>query len=139
MPASAKSPGGLSADDGCRRIKAKKLPLPGEQAPQGVVVSLPLHVSLHGKLTIIQVRVESALCQEGFMVALFDDVSVFHYQDNISTLDGGETMGYDKAGAAFHHRGKCILDLDLGTGIDGGGCLIEDQHGRQAQHNSGNA
>ena len=72
------------------------------------------------------------------MVALFDDVSVFHYQDDISALDGGESVGYDKAGAAFHHRGKCILDLDLGTGIDGGGCLIEDQHGRQAQHNSGN-
>ena len=73
------------------------------------------------------------------MVALFDDIAVFHYQDDISTLDGGKTMGYYKAGAAFHHRGKCILDLDLGTGIDGGGCLIEDQHGRQAQHNSGNA
>ena len=95
--------------------------------------------SLHGKLAIIQIRVESALCQEGFMVALFDDIAVFHYQDDIRTLDGGETMGYNKAGAAFHHRGKCILDLDLGTGIDGGGCLIEDQHGRQAQHNSGNA
>ena len=73
------------------------------------------------------------------MVALFDDIAVFHYQDDIRTLDGGEAMGYDKAGAAFHHRGKCILDLDLGTGIDGGCCLIEDQHGRQAQHNSGNA
>ena len=98
-----------------------------------------LSVSLHGKLAIIQVRVESALCQEGFMVALFDDIAVFHYQDDISALDGGESVGYDKAGAAFHHRGKCILDLDLGTGIDGGCCLIEDQHGRQAQHNSGNA
>lgn len=98
-----------------------------------------LSVSLHGKLAIIQVRVESALCQEGFMVALFDDIAVFHYQDDISALNGGESVGYDKAGAAFHHRGKCILDLDFGTGIDGGGCLIEDQHGRQAQHYSGNA
>ena len=52
------------------------------------------------------------------MVALFDDIAVFHYQDDISALDGGESVGYDKAGAAFHHRGKCILDLDLGTGID---------------------
>ena len=52
------------------------------------------------------------------MVALFDDIAVFHYQDDISALDGGESVAYDKAGAAFHHRGKCILDLDLGTGID---------------------
>ena len=73
------------------------------------------------------------------MIALFDDVSVFHDQDDISTLDGGETMSYDKAGTSFHHLGECVLDLDLGTGIDGGGCLIEDQHGRQAQHDSGNA
>ena len=138
MPASAKSPGGLSSDDGCRRIKSKKLPLPGEQAPQGVVVSLPLHGSLHGKLAVIQIRVETALCQQGLMVALFDDVSVFHYQDDISALDGGKSVGYDEAGAAFHHFGECVLDLDLGTGIDGGGGLIEDQHGRQAQHHSGN-
>lgn len=137
MPASAKSPGGLSSDDGCRRNKPKKEPvwLASYQTGSFLVLS----VSLHGKLAIIQVRVESALCQEGFMVALFDDIAVFHYQDDISALDGGESVGYDKAGAAFHHRGKCILDLDLGTGIDGGGCLIEDQHGRQAQHYSGNA
>ena len=63
------------------------------------------------------------------MVTLFDDVSVFHYQDDISALDGGKSVGYDEAGATFHHFGKCVLDLDLGTGIDGGGCLIEDQHG----------
>ena len=88
MPASAKSPGGLSSDDGCRRIKSKKLPLPGEQAPQGVVVSLPLHVSLHGKLAIVQIRVESTLCQEGFMVALLDDIAVFHYQDEICVSYG---------------------------------------------------
>ena len=72
------------------------------------------------------------------MVALFDDIAVFHYQDDISALDGGKTMGYDKAGAAFHHRGKCILDLHLCTGIDGRGCLIENQHGWAAQHQSGN-
>lgn len=55
------------------------------------------------------------------MVTLFDDVSVFHYQDDISALDGGKSVGYDEAGATFHHFGKCVLDLDLGTGIDGGG------------------
>ena len=64
------------------------------------------------------------------MVALFDDIAVFHYQDDISALNGGESVGYDKAGATFHHRGKGILDLDLGTGIDGGGRLIEDQYRR---------
>ena len=27
------------------------------------------------------------------MVALFDDIAVFHYQDDISALDGGEIAG----------------------------------------------
>ena len=44
------------------------------------------------------------------MVALFDDVSVFHYQDDISALDGGKSVGYDEASAAFHHFGECVLD-----------------------------
>ena len=46
-------------------------------------------------------------------------------------------MCHDKAGAAFHHVGKGLLDLDLSTGIDAGGCLIQDQHRRQAEHDSG--
>ena len=123
--------------DGCRRIKTKKQPPTGEQAPHWVVVSLSLHGSLHGKLTIIQIRIKSALSQQTLMVALFDNVSVFHYQNDIGALDGGEAVGYYEAGAAFHHFGECVLDLDFGTGVDGGGCLIEDQHGRQAQHDSG--
>ena len=42
------------------------------------------------------------------MVALFDDIAVFHYQDDISALDGGESVGYDKAGAAFQiGRASC--------------------------------
>ena len=96
-----------------------------------------LYNLLYGELTVIKVSIKSALSQQGLVVALFDDVSVFHYKDDIGTLDGGKSVGYDEAGAAFHHFGECILDLDLGTGINGGGCLIQDQHGRQAQHDSG--
>ena len=48
-------------------------------------------------------------------------------------------MCNNKAGTAFHHGSESLLDTDLGAGIDGRGCLIEDQHRRQAQHDAGNA
>ena len=40
MPASAKSPGGLSSDDGCRRIKIERNNLLCEQAPTEVFRSI---------------------------------------------------------------------------------------------------
>ena len=65
------------------------------------------------------------------MIALLYDMAISHYQNHIGLTDGRQTVGYDKAGSAFHHGGKCFLDADLGSGIDGGGCLIQDQHWRQ--------
>ena len=47
-------------------------------------------------------------------------------------------MSYDKAGSPFHHPCKGILNLDLRSGVDGGGCLVQYEHGRKAQHHSGN-
>ena len=56
------------------------------------------------------------------MVALFDDVSVFHYQDDISALDGGKSVGYDEAGAAVtagpvEVDGNVITSRGMGTSI----------------------
>jgi hypothetical protein len=46
---------------------------------------------------------------------------------------------HDKAGAPLHHAGKGLLDAHLGAGINGGGGLVQDQHGRQAEHHAGDA
>ena len=48
-------------------------------------------------------------------------------------------MGHDEAGAAPHHPGKGGLDAHLGTGINGGGGLVQNQHGGQAEHDTGDA
>ena len=48
-------------------------------------------------------------------------------------------MGDNEAGPPLHHSGKCILDPDLRPGIDGGGGLVQYQHGRQTEHHSGDA
>ena len=53
------------------------------------------------------------------MIALFDNVSVLHHQDDVRLPDGGETMRNDEAGSALHHGCKSILNLQLGAGIDG--------------------
>lgn len=40
------------------------------------------------KLAFIQVCVEAALLEEAFVVALFNNVAVFHNQDNVCFLNG---------------------------------------------------
>ena len=42
---------------------------------------------LYSKLAVVQVSVESVFSEEFLMVALFDDVTVLHYKDNVSLAD----------------------------------------------------
>ena len=90
------------------------------------------HISmLRRKLAVIQVGVEAALIKECYMVALFYNMTVLHDKYDIRILDGGESVGYDKACTSFHHGIKCLADLKLCSGIDGGCGLIEYQHRRK--------
>ena len=82
------------------------------------------------ELAVVQVCIEAALRQQAVVVTLFDDVAVLHHQNDIGLTDGGQSVCYDKAGSALHHPGECILYLDFRTGINGGGCLVQNQHGR---------
>ena len=40
------------------------------------------------------------------MRTLFNDAAVFHNQNDICLLNGGEPVGNNKAGAVFHELGK---------------------------------
>ena len=86
-------------------------------------------VTLLTKLTVIQLCVEPILFHQLAMIALLDDRAVFHHQDHIRRADGRQPVGNDKAGSALHHPSEGILDLQFRTGIDGGGGLVQDQHG----------
>ena len=66
-------------------------------------------------------------CQQLFMIALLDDVSVLHDQDQICIFDGGKSVGNDKTCSALHQIIHGFLDLNLGSGIYGRSCLIQDQ------------
>ena len=89
------------------------------------------------ELAVIQICIESALCQQFLMITLLDDVPILHDQNDISLTDGGQSVGNDEGGASFHHAVKGLLNLDLGTGIDGRSRLIQNQHGGKTQHDTG--
>lgn len=54
-------------------------------------IKVPLFVTaglvLYSKLAIVQISVESVFSEEFLVVALFDDVTVLHYKDNVSLAD----------------------------------------------------
>ena len=65
------------------------------------------------------------------------NLSVFHDEDQRSVADRGQTVGNDETRSALHQLVKRLLNLQFGTGIDAGGRLVEDQHRRQAEHDTG--
>ena len=82
-----------------------------------------------GTAGVIEVGIEAVLCDQLVVCALFYYVSVLHYQNEIGVAYGGEAVGNYERGSAFHQKSECGLDLLLGSGIDGGGRFVKDQHG----------
>lgn len=91
------------------------------------------------ELTVVKSMVETSFGDQFIVTTLFNNTSILHNQDFVSITDGGETMGYNKAGASFHKTLKSFLYHKLCTGIDTGCSFVKDQHRRQTEHNSGDA
>jgi len=60
------------------------------------------------------------------MRALLFDVAIFHHQEQIGLLDGGQSVGDDKARPALHQLVHGALDAVLGEGIDIGSGLVQE-------------
>ena len=73
---------------------------------------------------MIQFCIETASFQKCFMTSLFNDISIFHYKDDIRFTDCGKSVSNNKAGSSFHHSCKRLLNLNFCTGIDAGSCFI---------------
>ena len=71
------------------------------------------------------------------MSALFHNVSLIHNHNAIRFLDGTQPVRYDKTGPTLHHFGERLLNPDLRTGIDAACSLVQNEHGRIAQHHPG--
>ncbi len=91
------------------------------------------------ELAAIQGVVEAALGQQLLVAALLDDLAVAHHQNQVRIADGAQPVGHHKAGAALHELIEGLLDQHLRAGIDAGGRLVQNQHGRQGQHHTGDA
>ena len=79
------------------------------------------------KLAVIKICVKAFCCKQLFVTALLDNIAILHNQDQVRILDGGKPVGNDKACSALHQVIHGLLDLDLCSGINRGGCLIQDQ------------
>ncbi len=90
------------------------------------------------ELAVVELGVEAALRQQFVVIALLDDAAVLHNEDDVGLADGGQAVGHDEARAALHHPGKGSLDAHFRAGIDGGSCLVQDQHRGQTEHDAGN-
>ena len=70
------------------------------------------------------------------MVSGLDDVTVLHHDDDVGAAYRRETVRHNEARAPLHHLSERALYLHLGSGIDGGGRFVENQHRRQAEHDA---
>ena len=80
-----------------------------------------------GELAVVQVGVESVLCEQLLVGALLNDRTVVHDQDMVRVSDGRETVGDDEAGPASHQASHGLLNENFGPCIDTACSFIENQ------------
>ena len=68
------------------------------------------------------------LADQVFVVTALYNLTVIQYDDCIAVADSGESMGDYEYGTAFHQVIHTFLYDALCTGIDTGGCFIQDQY-----------
>ena len=60
------------------------------------------------------------------MITMFDDIAVYHDEDDVRILNSGQTMGDDKASPSHHELAESLLNQDFCPSINGGSRLIQD-------------
>ena len=62
------------------------------------------------------------------MAAALDDPALLHDHDAVRVADRGETVGDDEGGTALHEGVQAFLYQLFGTGVDGAGGFVQNQH-----------
>ena len=78
---------------------------------------------------MVQPVVEALLADQLLVVALLDDGAVLDHQNGVGVLDGGKSVGNDKAGLVLHQCRHGVLNLDLRAGVHVGGGFVQNQNG----------
>ena len=77
----------------------------------------------------IQLVIPTAKREKLFVVAAFDDLAALQNHDGIGVADGGQAVRDDKRCAVLHQTCQTVLNVTLGTRIDGRGRLVENEDG----------
>ena len=78
----------------------------------------------------IELIISSLLFNEVIMGSSLDDASLLKNHATVAVSYRGKSVGNDEGGSAVHELIHTVLNHLLGTGIDGGDCLIENEHWR---------
>lgn len=95
--------------------------------------------AVNTKLTRIQVMIEAALAQQGFMCAALNDLAVIDDQNLVGIADGAQAVGDDEAGAPLHQVQHRRLNMLLRARVHTAGGLIQNQNGGVGQNGAGNS
>ena len=57
---------------------------------------------------------------------MFDNIAIYHDEDDVRILNCGQAMGNDKASPSHHELAESLLNQDFCPGIDRGSRLIQD-------------
>ncbi len=89
------------------------------------------------ELAVVQCGVTAAAFQQFMMVAVLDDVTMFHIQNQVRVTDRRQPVRDDEAGASCHQSCHGFADFRLGPVIDGAGSLVEYQDRRVRKEDAG--
>src|ERR1700687_3919451 len=73
----------------------------------------------------------------GVRAALYD-LAMFHYQNLVSTANGGKAVCDDERGAPLHQISETLLDHLFGFRVKAGSCLVQNQNPQLSQNRAGN-
>lgn len=76
------------------------------------------------------------MAEQLLMRAMFDDVAVFHVQDQVGIADRGEPVRDDEARMVRHQCVHRLRDCLLGARVDRVRRLIEDEHRRVGEEHA---
>ena len=78
-------------------------------------------------LQLVELPVEAAIGKQFLVRTHLAKLPFVHDENRVGSLDGGQTMRNQDAGAAFDHALECAANAQLGIGVDAGGGFVEDE------------